>query len=40
MKENKLKKVISIGLLITLILVIAGISLAYFLARINGTEEV
>ena len=36
MKENKLKKVISIGLLVALILVIAGVSLAYFLARING----
>ena len=39
MKENKIKKIISIILTIIIILTIAGISLAYFLANVEGNGK-
>ncbi len=39
MKENKIKKMLSIVLTIIIILTIAGISLAYFLANVEGNGK-
>ena len=39
MKENKIKKMLSIILTIIIILTIAGLSLAYYLARVQGSGK-